>query len=108
MAGLLGLSCLNLNCAGSCRCAGKPRMEGDMAAYVVVEHTILNPIKFEECRTKVGPMIEKHGGRYITKGSGHKLLEVSRRPPDRVVIIKFPSMDAWYSSPEYQPLIALR
>ena len=56
-------------------------------------------------------MIEKHGGRYITKGSAHKLLEVSRRPPDRVVIIEFPSMEslnAWYTSPEYQPLIALR
>ena len=52
-------------------------VEGDMAAYLVVEHTILDPSKFEEYRTKVGPMIEKHGGRYITKGSGHKLLEVS-------------------------------
>jgi uncharacterized protein (DUF1330 family) len=85
--------------------------EGDMAAYLVVEHTILDPSKFEEYRTKVGPMIEKHGGRYISKGSGHKLLEVSRRPPDRVVIIEFPSMEslnAWYTSPEYQPLIALR
>ena len=82
-----------------------------MAACLVVEHTILDPSKFEEYRTKVGPMIEKHGGRYITKGSGHKLLEVSRRPPDRVVIIEFPSMEAlnaWYTSPEYQPLIALR
>ena len=56
-------------------------------------------------------MIEKHGGRYITKGSGHKLLEVSRRPPDRVVIIEFPdiaSIKNWYQAPEYQPLIAVR
>ena len=82
-----------------------------MAAYLVVEHTILDPSKFEEYRTKVGPMIEKHGGRYSTKGSGHTLLEVSRRAPDRVVIVEFPSMEAlnaWYTSPEYQPLIALR
>jgi uncharacterized protein (DUF1330 family) len=31
--------------------------------------------------------------------------------PERVVIIEFPDMDtldAWYNSPEYQPLIALR
>jgi uncharacterized protein (DUF1330 family) len=31
--------------------------------------------------------------------------------PERVVIIEFPNMDAlnaWYSAPEYQPLIALR
>jgi uncharacterized protein (DUF1330 family) len=31
--------------------------------------------------------------------------------PERVVIIEFPdmtSLNAWYTSPEYQPLIALR
>jgi antibiotic biosynthesis monooxygenase (ABM) superfamily enzyme len=31
--------------------------------------------------------------------------------PERVVVIEFPDMDslyAWYNSPEYQPLIALR
>ena len=82
-----------------------------MAAYLIVEHTITDPARFEEYRVKVGPLIAKHGGRYITKGGSHRLLEVDRRPPDRVVIIEFPDMaalDAWYASPEYQPLIALR
>jgi len=82
-----------------------------MPAYLVVEHTITDAAKFEEYRTKVGPMIAKHGGRYLTKGGSHKLLETSRRPPDRVVIIEFPDMTAlnkWYASAEYQPLIALR
>lgn len=81
------------------------------AAYLIVEHTITDPAKFEEYRVKVGPMIAKHGGRYITRGGTHKLLEVDRRSPDRVVIIEFPDMaalNAWYTSPEYQPLIALR
>ena len=82
-----------------------------MAAYLIVEHTITDASKFEEYRVKVGPLITKHGGRYITKGGSHQLLEVDRRPPDRVVIIEFPNMaalNAWYTSPEYQPLIALR
>lgn len=82
-----------------------------MVAYLIVEHTITDPVKFDEYRTKVGPLIAKHGGRYLTKGGSHRLLEVDRRPPDRVVIIEFPDMaalDAWYASPEYQPLIALR
>jgi uncharacterized protein (DUF1330 family) len=82
-----------------------------MAAYLVVEHTITDATKFEEYRTKVGPMIAKHGGRYLTKGGSHKLLETTRKPPDRVVIIEFPdiaALDGWYTSPEYQPLIALR
>ena len=82
-----------------------------MPAYLVVEHTITDAAKFEEYRTKVGPMIAKHGGRYLTKGGSHKLLETARKPPDRVVIIEFPdiaALDRWYTSAEYQPLIALR
>ena len=82
-----------------------------MTAYLFVEHTITDPGKFEEYRVKVGPIIAKHGGRYLTKGGSHKLLETDRRPPDRVALIEFPdmgSLNAWYTSREYQPLIALR
>ena len=46
-----------------------------MSAYLVVEHKITDPAKFEEYRLKVGPMIAKHGGRYLTKGSSHKMPE---------------------------------
>jgi len=35
-------------------------------AYLVVEHIITDAEKFEEYRTNVGPMIAKHGGRYLT------------------------------------------
>jgi uncharacterized protein (DUF1330 family) len=82
-----------------------------MAAYLIAEHKITDANKFEEYRTKVGPMIAKHGGRYLTKGGSHKLPEGGHWEPDRVVIIEFPDMaalKAWYNSPEYQPLIALR
>jgi len=37
-----------------------------MPAYLIAEHKITDPIKFDEYRTKVGPMIAKHGGRYLT------------------------------------------
>jgi uncharacterized protein (DUF1330 family) len=86
-------------------------VERNMPAYLVVEHTITEPAKFEEYRTKVGPIIAKHGGHYLTKSGSHKLLETSRRPPDRVMIIEFPNMvalNAFYTAPEYQPLIPLR
>jgi uncharacterized protein (DUF1330 family) len=82
-----------------------------MAAYLVVEYIITDAAKFEEYRIRVAPMIAKHGGRYLTKGGSHKLLEGGPWKPDRVVIIEFPdtdSLNAWYTSPEYQPLIALR
>ena len=82
-----------------------------MPAYLVVEHKITDAAKFEQYRVEVGPMIAKHGGRYLTKGGSHKFPESGHWLPERVVIIEFPSMDAlnaWYTSPEYQPLIALR
>jgi uncharacterized protein (DUF1330 family) len=82
-----------------------------MSAYLIAEHVITDAAKFEEYRTKVGPMIAKYSGRYLTKGGSHKLPEGGHWKPDRVVIIEFPDMDSlnrWYGSPEYQPLIALR
>ena len=82
-----------------------------MPAYLVVEDIITDAVRFEEYRTKVAPMIAKHGGRYLTKGGSHKFPEGGHWKPERVVIIEFPdmqSLDNWYSSPEYQPLIALR
>jgi len=56
------------------------------------------------------PLIERHGGRYLTRPGGHEVLEGDWRP-DRVVVVEFPDMaalKAWYRSPDYQPLIALR
>jgi len=84
-----------------------------MPAYLIAEHTVTDAAKFEEYRVKVGPLIAKHGGRYITKGGSHVVLEKNNAvwQPGRVVIVEFPDMaalNAWYNSPEYQPLIALR
>jgi uncharacterized protein (DUF1330 family) len=82
-----------------------------MPAYLIAEHIVTDPAKFQEYLTKAGPMMAKHGARYLTKGSTHKLPEGGHWKPERVVIIEFPDMDAlnaWYNSPEYQPLIALR
>ena len=56
-------------------------------------------------------MITKHGGRYLTKGGSHKVLEGGNWKPARVAIIEFPDVAAlksWYDSAEYQPLVALR
>src|SRR5262245_56691123 len=82
-----------------------------MTAYLIAEHIVTDPAKFEEYRTKVGPTIAAHGGRYLTRPGSHKLPEGGHWKPDRVVIIEFPdiqSLNAWYNAPEYQPLIDLR
>lgn len=84
-----------------------------MPAYLIAEHTIIDAKRFDEYRTKVGPLIAKFGGRYITKPGSHVVVEKDYAvwQPERVVIIEFPdraALDAWYASPEYKPLIALR
>lgn len=82
-----------------------------MPAYLIVEHIITDAAKFEDYRVKVTPILAKYGGRYLTKGSTHKMPEGGHWRPERVVVIEFPDMNAlnaWYQSPEYQPLIALR
>jgi uncharacterized protein (DUF1330 family) len=82
-----------------------------MPAYLVVEHVITDAAKFEEYRTKVGPLISNYGGRDLTKGGTHRMPEGGHWKPERVVVIEFPdmdSLDAWYNSAEYKPLIAVR
>jgi len=82
-----------------------------MPVFYIAEHIITDPEKFEEYRVKVGPMIARYGGRYLTKGGSHRFPEQPHWKPERVVIIEFPDMgrlDAWYNSAEYQPLFALR
>lgn len=81
-----------------------------MAAYLIAEHQIADAARFEEYRSKVAPMIERYGGRYLTRGGSHRVLDGAWHPT-RAVIIEFPDMAAlmaWYKSPEYQPLIELR
>jgi hypothetical protein len=34
-----------------------------MPAYLIVEHTITDPAKFQEYGDKVRPLVEKYGGR---------------------------------------------
>jgi len=81
-----------------------------MAAYWIGQHEITNAAAFDEYLREVIPMIERHGGRYLTRAGAHEVLEGDWRP-SRVVVVAFPDMaalKAWYGSPEYQPLIALR
>ena len=82
-----------------------------MPAYVVGLHQITDPSRFEEYRTAIGGIVAKFGGRYLTRGENLRMPEGGTWTPERVVVIEFPdraAIDAWYGSPEYQPLIELR
>ena len=82
----------------------------DAGAYYIGEHEISDEAAFADYLKQVIPMIERHGGRYITKPGTHEVLE-GHWQPNRVVIVAFPdmaSLKAWYNSPDYRPLIAKR
>ena len=82
-----------------------------MPAYLIAAHQITDPSKFETARAQAAALIDKYGGRYLTKPGTHRILGNAEWQPDRVVIIEFPDMttlNAFYASPEYQPVLKLR
>ena len=82
-----------------------------MPTFVVFETNISDPEVFSEYRAKAGPLIEKHGGKFIARSLPPRKLEGAREAPDGSVILEFPSEEhvtAWYNDPDYAPLIKLR
>lgn len=81
-----------------------------MAAYVIADIEVKDPVVYDEYRKQVLATIEKYGGRFLVRGGKHHVLEGAPNV-HRTVVLEFPSMEAldrWYQSPEYAPLIVLR
>lgn len=81
-----------------------------MTAYLIADVEVADPQAYAEYRRRVLPLVERHGGRFLVRGGPHRVLEGEWRPR-RLVVIQFPDMgalEAWYRSPEYGELIALR
>jgi uncharacterized protein (DUF1330 family) len=80
-----------------------------MPAYLILDIEWHDPDKAAEYRKLLGPTLEKYGGRTLVANEA-RALEGDWKPR-RVVVIEFPKMDtlqAWYRSPEYAPLIRIR
>jgi len=81
-----------------------------MSAYLIADTHITDPQTYDEYKRQVAPVIAKFGGRFLVRGGHHEVLEGSFAV-QRLVVIEFPSMEvlkAWYHSPEYAPLLAMR
>ena len=81
-----------------------------MSAYIIAEITVTDKAGFEEYRLAVPAVIAAHGGRYLVRAPRRQPLE-GVPPASRLVILAFPDMErlqAFWSSPEYAPLKALR
>jgi len=81
-----------------------------MAAYIHADIEVTDPTAYETYRQHVPALIAAHGGRYLVRGGAVEVLE-GDRVPRRQVILEFPDMarlKAFYTSPEYKKLIAIR
>lgn len=81
-----------------------------MAAYLIADVEVLDPGAYEEYKQKLPQTLEPFGARYVVRGGATEVLE-GEWNPKRLVIIEFADMarlKAWYNSPAYRPLIALR
>lgn len=80
-----------------------------MAAYILAGIDVTNPEAYPEYARQVPPLVQRYGGRFLTRGGAIEGFE--GQMPSRVVIIEFPSIEqarAFYTSPEYQAVIPIR
>jgi uncharacterized protein (DUF1330 family) len=81
-----------------------------VSAYVLANMEVSNPEAYQEYLRHNTALVEKHGGRFLVRGGKVELLE-GDWITHRVVLMEFPDGDAaraWYNSPEYQAIRAIR
>jgi uncharacterized protein (DUF1330 family) len=81
-----------------------------MAAYVINDMEVTDPVTFDEYRQLSPPTVAQYGGRFLVRGGACTPVE-GDWSPKRLVILEFPSAEqarAWLHSPEYAPALALR
>jgi uncharacterized protein (DUF1330 family) len=81
-----------------------------MPAYLHASGVVHDLALYDEYRQQVPALIAAHGGRYLVRGGAAEVLE-GDGALGRQVILEFPdmaSLKAFYHSPAYAPLIALR
>jgi uncharacterized protein (DUF1330 family) len=77
-----------------------------MKHYAVAEMDVTDPSWVADYVANVTGMVERHGGRYLSRSVQIGKIEGERTPPQVMVIIEWPSKDAaevFYDSEEYRP-----
>ena len=81
-----------------------------MSVYAIIDTNVHNAEAYEEYKAQAGPLVLKHGGKYLVRGGALTVLEAGWEPT-RLVLLEFPSreqFDAFYHGEEYQAVIGLR
>ena len=80
------------------------------SAYIIANVTVTNPEQYAEYRKLSTLAVQAHGAEFCVRGGAVQVLE-GDWTPDRMVILKFPSLDqakAYYHSVEYTAAIKAR
>ena len=81
-----------------------------MTAYIIANVRVTNPEQYEDYKALSSLAIQAHGAEVCVRGGAVEVLEGDWQP-DRVVVLKFPSMEAakaFYDSTEYAAARASR
>jgi len=81
-----------------------------MAAYVIVDVTINDPVLYDEYKQLTPATIAAYDGRFVVRGGLSHSLEGDWQP-QRVVVLEFPTVQRaqeWWNSPEYSEAKEIR
>lgn len=80
------------------------------SAYIIANVTVINPAQYEDYKKFSSAAMQVHGAEVCVRGGKAQVLE-GDWTPERVVVLKFPSLAAaraFYDSPEYGKARAAR
>jgi uncharacterized protein (DUF1330 family) len=81
-----------------------------MAAYLLVDVDITDPVRYEVYKELAAPTLALYGGKYVARGGAVENLEGAWQP-GRIVIVEFPSTEHaknWWNSDAYKTAKKLR
>jgi len=81
-----------------------------MAAYVIVEMTVTDPVRIEDYRKLAGASVAAYGGKFPVRGGKFEVLDGDWKP-QRIVVIEFPGIERakeWHDSQQYRAACEIR
>ncbi len=78
----------------------------EMTVYLIAEIKVTDDNWVPDYAAKVHPIVEKHGGKYLSRSGNIKVLEGEDRGNTFIAILQFPdaaSVEAFATDPEYVP-----
>lgn len=82
-----------------------------MSHYSIIHSTPTSEEWIPTYIENVGPMVEKHGGKYLARSTNYERLEGEGENPAAFVMIEWPNKEAglaFMNDPEYKPFLEAR